>query len=108
MAFELFKSEKTDKYHFRLKAANGQFILASEAYETKAAASNGIAAVQKNASADNFECRTATDDSTYFVLKAANGQVIGKSQMYKSQSGCDNGMKSVIENAASEVKDLTV
>lgn len=107
MAFELFKSEKTDKYHFRLKASNGQVILASEAYDTKAAASNGIASVQKNAAADNFECKTAADGSTYFVLKAGNGQVIGKSQMYKSQSGCDNGMKSVITNSTGEIKDLT-
>jgi len=107
MAFELFKSEKTDKYHFRLKASNGQVILASEAYDTKAAANNGIASVKKNAAANNFECKTAADGSTYFVLKATNGQVIGKSEMYESQSGCDNGMKSVAKNASGEIKDLT-
>lgn len=32
---------------FNLKAANGQVILTSELYKTKASAENGIASVQK-------------------------------------------------------------
>ena len=46
--FELYKDAK-GKYRFRLKASNGQIIAVGEAYETKAAAQNGIASVQKNA-----------------------------------------------------------
>jgi uncharacterized protein YegP (UPF0339 family) len=46
--FELYK-DKAGKYRFRLKASNGQVIATGEAYESKAAAENGIASVQKNA-----------------------------------------------------------
>ena len=46
--FELYQ-DKAGKYRFRLKASNGQVIAVGEAYESKSAAENGIAAVQKNA-----------------------------------------------------------
>ncbi len=46
--FELYKDAK-GKFRFRLKAANGEIIAVGEAYESKAAAKNGIASVQKNA-----------------------------------------------------------
>ena len=46
--FELYKDAK-GKFRFRLKAGNGEIIAVSEAYETKAAAQNGISSVQKNA-----------------------------------------------------------
>jgi uncharacterized protein YegP (UPF0339 family) len=46
--FELFK-DKSGKYRFRLKASNGQVIATGEAYESKAAAENGIKSVQTNA-----------------------------------------------------------
>lgn len=46
--FELY-TDKAGKYRFRLKAANGQTIAASEAYESKASAKNGIASIKKNA-----------------------------------------------------------
>jgi uncharacterized protein YegP (UPF0339 family) len=46
--FEITK-DKAGKFRFRLKAANGEIIATSEAYESKAGAQNGIALVQKNA-----------------------------------------------------------
>lgn len=46
--FELY-TDKGGKYRFRLKAANGEIIASSEAYESKAAAKNGIESVKKNA-----------------------------------------------------------
>ena len=46
--FELKKS-KNDKYFFSLLAGNGQTILASEMYDTKASALAGIESVKKNA-----------------------------------------------------------
>ena len=45
--FELYKDAK-GKFRFRLKASNGQIIAVGEAYDSKAAAQNGIASVQKN------------------------------------------------------------
>lgn len=100
MAFEIFQSEKSSKYYFRLKAGNGEIILASEAYEAKAGAENGVQSVITHAKDDaNFERKVAKDGQDYFVLKASNGQVIGKSEMYKSKQGMENGIASVKKNA---------
>jgi uncharacterized protein len=46
--FELYQ-DKSGSYRFRLKASNGQVIAVGEAYESKRAAQDGIASVQKNA-----------------------------------------------------------
>jgi uncharacterized protein YegP (UPF0339 family) len=46
--FEITK-DKAGKFGFRLKAANGEIIAVSEAYETMASAKNGIESVKKNA-----------------------------------------------------------
>ncbi|MHA7058880.1 YegP family protein [Aquimarina sp. M1] len=98
--FELKNKEGSDNYHFTLKAKNGQVILSSEVYNSKAAAINGIASVQKNAVEDGrYERKTAKDGKFFFNLKATNGQVIGSSQMYSSESGMENGINSVKENA---------
>jgi len=97
--FEL-KNKEGSSYHFTLKAKNGQVILSSEMYNSKAAAINGIASVQKNAAEDGrYERKTAKDGRFFFNLKASNGQVIGSSQMYSSESGMENGINSVKENA---------
>ncbi len=96
--FEL-KVAKNGKYHFNLKASNGQIILSSEMYESKSAAENGIASVQKNAGEDGRYDRLASKKGEpYFTLKAGNGQVIGKSEMYKSASSMENGIASVKKN----------
>lgn len=106
--FELKKS-KNGKFHFNLLAANGQVILASEMYEAKASAVNGIESVKKNGGADaRYDRLTAKDGSPYFTLKASNGQVIGQSQMYSSTATRDAGIQSCIGNApGASVDDQT-
>ena len=65
-------------------AGNGQIVLTSERYTTKAAAENGIASVKKNAADDKrYEL---TESGVRFNLKAGNGQVIGSSQMVSTPS----------------------
>ena len=97
--FELKKS-KNDKYFFSLLASNGQKILASEMYEAKASALNGIESVKSNATNDGrYERLDGKDGSPYFTLKAGNGQVIGSSQMYSTASARDNGIESCKSNA---------
>ncbi len=97
--FEL-KVAKNGKYHFNLKAGNGQIILSSEMYESKASAENGIASTQKNAP-DNarYDRKKSGNGKSFFTLKAANGQVIGQSEMYESTSSMENGIESVKKNA---------
>lgn len=101
--FEL-KTSAGGKFHFNLKASNGQVILTSEMYETRAAAENGIESVRKNAADDaNFERKTSSAGDPYFSLKAANGQIIGKSEMYSSEAAMENGIESVKTNALEAV-----
>jgi uncharacterized protein YegP (UPF0339 family) len=97
--FEL-KSAKNGKFFFNLKASNGQIILSSEMYETRAAAENGIESVKKNAGSEaRFERKKSNKGDDYFILKAGNGEPIGKSEMYASAASMENGLQSVMKNA---------
>ena len=103
--FELYK-DKAGEYRFRLKAGNGENILASEGYKDKGGAENGIASVKKNAGdKSRFEVKESSSGKPYFVLKAGNNQVIGQSQMYDSASGAESGIQSVMSNAPDATTD---
>ena len=66
--FERYKDKKGE-IRFRLKASNGQIILASEGYKSRTSCMNGIALVQKNGpKADRYQ---ATNGKRHFVLKVA-------------------------------------
>jgi hypothetical protein len=104
--FEL-KKGPSGKWMFNLKAGNGEIILTSETYESKAAAENGIASVAKNAANDAaFERKEGKNGQPYFVLLAANKQVIGRSEMYSSKSAMENGIASVKKNAGAKTETM--
>jgi hypothetical protein len=91
---------KNGEFQFNLKATNGQVILTSEGYTTKAACLNGVESVRKNAPVEErFEIKVAKNGKPYFNLKASNGQVIGASQMYASERTMKQGIASVQKNA---------
>lgn len=93
-------TRKNGEFQFDLKASNGQVILTSEGYTTKAACLNGVESVKKNSQEDaRFERNVAKNGKFYFNLKASNGQVIGNSQMYETEASRENGIKSVQANA---------
>ena len=104
--FELKKSG--DKYHFVLKAGNGQVILSSQMYASKSGAMNGIESIQKNCGDDNcWERKTAKNGKLHFNLKSTNGQIIASSQMYAGESGMENGIESIKKNApGASVKEV--
>ena len=101
---------------FDLKATNGQVILTSEVYSTKAACRNGVESIMKNAPVANVEDQTVEGFETMthpkfemyqdkagefrFRLKARNGEIIGVSEGYTSKANCVNGVESVKKNAA--------
>ncbi|AHF15807.1 YegP family protein [Niabella soli] len=93
-------TRKNGEFQFKLNAANGQTILASEGYTTRAACDNGIESVKKNASDDkHYERKTSSNNKPFFNLKAGNGQVIGTSELYESEAARENGIESVKKNA---------
>ena len=103
-------------FKFDLTAANGQVILSSEVYATRAAAIKGIASVRlcapaanvENQTDEGFQVRLHPKFEMYqdkagefrFRLKARNGKIIGFSEGYTAKAGCLNGIESVISNAA--------
>lgn len=94
------------EFQFNLKANNGQTILSSEGYSTKAGCTGGIESVQKNSKDDSkFDKLESKSGKWYFNLKATNGQIIGSSEMYESTSGRDSGITSVKTNAPDAVTD---
>jgi uncharacterized protein YegP (UPF0339 family) len=97
--FEIYK-DKAGEYRFRLKASNGQNILASEGYKAKSGCENGIESVKKNAPDDSkYERKETKSGKFMFNLKAGNNQVIGTSESYESTASRDNGIESVKKNA---------
>jgi len=98
--FEIFNDAKGG-YRFRLKASNGQVIIASQGYKKKAGCTNGIESVKKNSQdSARFEKLQSKSGDWYFNRKSTNGQVVGTSQMYSSESAMDIGIESVGNNAS--------
>ena len=96
----IITKRKNDEYQFNLNASNGQVILISEGYTTKAACKNGVESVKVNSPLDSKYGRLiAKNDHYYFNLKAGNGEIIGTSQMYTTIYARENGISSVKENA---------
>lgn len=106
--FEVFHG-KDNQFYFRLKAGNGQTILASEGYTTKANCLNGVKSVKNHAGdAQYFEKKVAVNGKFSFNLKASNGQVIGTSQTYTTEQSRDAGITSVSHNGTEATTiDLT-
>ena len=100
--FEIY-IDKAWESRFRLKAGNGQIILASEWYSAKAWCENGIESVRENSADDKKFERKEISSGFRFNLKAGNGQVIWTSQTYSSKDAMENGIASVAENAPDAV-----
>lgn len=102
----VLKTAKDNSTYFRLVASNGEIILSSEMYSTKAAALNGVASVRSNAPIDErYERKSNAKGEPMFNLKAVNHQVIGTSEGYLSTQARENGIASVKANAPSATID---
>ncbi len=96
--FEVFDATNGDHY-FRLSAENHEIILASQAYDTRTAALNGVLSVLDNGELSaRYSIAVAADGSYYFTLRARNGRVIGMSETYVTRSGAESGVESVMRN----------
>ena len=101
---------------FDLVAANGQVVLSSEVYSSRAAVLKGIASVRLIAPAAGVENRTeegfrAMPNPKFelyqdragqyrFRLKARNGKIVGVSEAYAHLIGAQHGIDSVRTNAS--------
>lgn len=107
--FQIFRSTVNFQYYFRLKAANGEPILASEGYTSKQMCLNGIASVKTHAPYDsNYERKDSFYNYT-FNLKANNREPIGRSENYTTQLAREKGISAVKRDApVAPIEDLTL
>ncbi len=107
-SFEL-KKAANGKFHFNLKAGNGEIILQSQMYASRTSARAGIASIQANSpKAEPYNKMEASNGKSYFTLRAGNNQVIANSQMYASTAARDTGIASAMTNGSTAViKDNT-
>lgn len=83
-------------HYFHLVAGNGEIVLQSEAYTTRAFAQDGLASVIENGNDQrNYAFRQATSGEWYFTLSAANGELIGMSELYPTKSNAERGASTV-------------
>jgi len=93
--FTVFEA-KNGEYYFNLKAGNGEIILQSEGYTTKAGAENGVEAVKTyGVDMDFYELNKAKNGQWYFNLKASNYEVIGTSELYTRKYSAKRGSLTV-------------
>ena len=106
--FQIFLGDN-EQFYFRLRAANGEPILASEGYVAKDGCENGIESVKENSPKDERYKREESDDEQYyFNLVAANGEIIGTSEMYTTEQARDSGIEAVKKVAPdAPTEDLT-
>lgn len=92
-----------------LRAGNGEVILRSQAYKSKASAKKGVASTMKHSALPEcFERKVARNKKPFFTLKALNGQQIGKSPFYETDRSRNNGITSAATHGPkSNVVDLS-
>ena len=91
---------RNGQLYFTLHASNGEPILKSETYVTRASAEHGVASVRMNAPLDErYERKTDKSGAPFFTLKAGNHEVIGVSEAYGSAAARDDGIESVKKHA---------
>ncbi|MCR5319030.1 MAG: YegP family protein [Treponema sp.] len=108
---------------FNLVAGNGEIILSSQVYKTKATCKKGIASIQriadspvedqtvagyKTESKPKYELYLDKKKEYRFRLIARNGQIVGSGEGYKTRDACKNGITSIKKNADSQIVDETV
>ena len=105
--YEVYADAKGEQ-RFRLKAPNGEIILASEGYTSKDACMNGINSVKENSALDErYESYEDAAGKHRFRLKAANHQIIGVGEAYESEASLKSGIESVKRWApGAEVKEI--
>jgi uncharacterized protein len=87
---------KDSKIRFRLKAANGEIILAGRAYATKAEAIHGIASVMRYAALDlSYVRRESINGQFFFQIKSPSGRLLAWSEFYVSRQGRESGIEAV-------------
>lgn len=91
--FQIFRSAADGQFYFRLRARNGEIVLKSEGYVTKAGCHDGIKSVRANAPFERNYARGGSAPALYFSLRAANFEKIGQSETYTTSAAREQGIE---------------
>lgn len=101
--FEVFTGENRQTY-FHLRAGNGEILLSSEGYSSKAKAQNGIDSVQANGNnISQFEVFEAANGQYGVRLVATNGQIIARGELYSTKSNANRAVSHLVEILGGDV-----
>jgi uncharacterized protein len=105
--FEIFEGHDGE-FFFRLRAADGEQILTSRPYTTKAGVEGGVFSVRTNAPIHARYDRRQTPSGFSFVVKSVAHEVIGRSEVYPTAAARDASMLLMkTDAAAANVDDQT-
>ncbi len=111
MATVHYELEKVKNGHFifKLKGLNGEIILASATFCSKASAENAIHFARYNAPDEsNYELMRSNSELPYFILRGKNYQILGKGGPYHSETDARQAIKAAMACAVTEeIRDLT-
>lgn len=97
-----------EQFYFRLRAGNGEIVLASEGYVSKAGAENGIESVRVNSPIEKRYQLSDKPNNYRFNLRAANHEIIGTSESYTTEAARNHGIGVVMQIAPdSPVEDIS-
>ena len=88
--------------YFRLRGNNGEIILKSEGYSSKAGVDSGIESIKRNAKFESSYVRYDNPGAYSFLIKANNGQIIAFSERYVTREARERTieeLKRIAENA---------
>jgi uncharacterized protein len=84
------------QFYFRVIAGNGEKLLRSEGYTTRAAAEKGIlGAKQTGLASQSYKLAKSVNGQWFFNLVAKNGKTIGTSETYVSKSHAERGLQTL-------------
>ena len=100
--FQTFKGLDSKQY-FHLRAANGEIVLASEAYSSASSAVKGITSVRTNGKdAGHYEIIETDNGQFFFHLLAQNGEIIARGESYVSASNAERAVDDLVALLKSE------
>ncbi len=83
-------------FKYRLKASNGEILIVSQAYASKAGAASGIETLKKNVESGVYEFYTDKSNYTQFLLYNSNkARVIATGEFYESVARAQSASESV-------------
>ena len=91
---------KDGQFKFNLQSGNGQILLTSIAYNTKADCKKAIGSIRKIVKFDKLFIRFESENGKpYFNLTADNGKILATSEIFENKTAMENCIDSVKKNA---------